>query len=274
MKWFKKKTEIDRLITFDDFVGLGNAVFKSIGMITYDEHPGATIELKFYAALCLSISILSYCVIAEVAFFVDTLGSDGYFLKITGLFPCIWFCLHGYAKLITMIVYRKQVTNLVYEMKRIFPKTPQEQAVFKVKEHYNNAQYFFRIFCTFMFIWIWTFNLFPLVISVFQYLASGVFIKRLPYMILAPYDQYAPGWYEFSYLCHIGAGHTAVTPVIAADIFVGGLLTQMCMHFDALKRRLASHQPREENAKEDLKELIECIKMQNILYKLVYAIYF
>lgn len=257
-----------RVVEFDDFVGISKKVYLTIGMIPYDENPGIKIKLHYKIFLGVSMIVIVNAIIGEIIYFtlsLDNVGSN--FLQMTALFPCICFCLNGFSKIITILVYRKEVTNLVNELKGMFPTTPVNQSTYKVEEHNDVARYIFRSFCTFMIIWIWTFNLFALFMSIYQYIVSGKFVRNLPYFIWHPYNWNTYGLFELTYIYHVSAGHCCTIPVIASDLLVGGLVTQICMHFDVLKRRLADLEPGVKDAKKDLKELVACIKMQSLLIK-------
>ncbi|XP_055913169.1 odorant receptor 85c-like [Eupeodes corollae] len=144
----------------------------------------------------------------------------------------------------------KTLTNLIEALKEIYPTTKEHQRDYQLANYLSKVKFVMHLFVFMYMLLIWSFNLF----AVLQYaiaMAVGRPIEQfLPYHVYLPWEWHNTPWYYVLNATEILAGYTAASGFIASDLLLCAIVSQICMHFDYINRKVAEYSPK--GGKDDL----------------------
>jgi odorant receptor len=85
---------------------------------------------------------------------------------------------------------------------------------------------------------IWVFNLMPVFVIIYWYLADGSYQKKLPYFMWYPFDCFQPIVYEICYVVVMWGAFTCAVGILSSDLMFCAVTTLISMRFDVLKCKI------------------------------------
>lgn len=230
-------------ISINAFTSIPRAFLKSIGMPSVPVHNVLKIQVNYlYHA---SFWNLGLCVLGEMIYFVRAmLGvANLSFLDMTNLILCIGFILMCYAKTFAILFQSEHMNSLLTDLQVIYPMSIEEQKGYRVKKYYLESRRVMKMYTFIQMFMIWCFNLFPFAETLMLYASNGKWEVVFPYIIWYPFDPYPRGLFEFLYASQFWAAYVAAAGILAVDMLLCGIVIQICMQFDDLKRKFLHFTP-------------------------------
>lgn len=263
---------VNSIVPFNAFTSIPRTFLKTIGMPSVLVNNVLHIHMnRWFVA---SFGNLGYCVLGEMFYFaLAVLGSTNLtFLDQTNLILCIGFIMLCYAKVLAILLQSARMNNLLTELQTHYPITEMEQRVYRVEKHYAQSRLVMRSYAFVQMFMIWCFNLFPFAETLMVYAADGTWNVVLPYLVWYPFNPYRPGLFETLCLSQFWAAYVSAAGILAADMLLCGIVVQICMQFDDLKRRFMELSPKGklcgdmEMLKENVSRHTEFIKFVQFIY--------
>lgn len=153
------------------------------------------------------------------------------------------FIITADCKLLSVWYKKKVLTNLIKDLKKIYPISKKQQLEYKVQEYLRNVSFDMHLFVFMYMVLIWCFNL----LAILQYAISIVvgepIAQFLPYHVYLLWKWENTPWYYVLNVTQILAGFTAAAAFIASDLLLCGIVCQMCMHLDYIHRKIEEFSP-------------------------------
>lgn len=263
------------LVEFEEFTSIATNFFNTIGMKGFytnksDYFKFRQKNLLFLGAFNLIFSLI--CEIIEVLMILKNLKNLHEFLLATAITACSGFVALSLVKLYTVYLNIDRMTNVMYQLKLLFPTTKMEQKHMDVTKYAKNVKYLMKLFAALYMFLIWTFNLTPIVDTTIRYLKTGVFTKVLPYFSYYPLiDPFGKKLYPITHILQIWAGYFSATSTLASDLLLCSTVGQLAMHFDYLAKCIGELKPHEQSIntiKDFVKRHLIVIKYSNVKEKL------
>lgn len=257
-------------IAFDAFTSIPRAFLNSIGMPSVPVNNVLNIQINYL--FHASFWNLGLCVLGEMIIFVRAfLGIENLtFLDLTNLILCIGFIMLCYAKCFAILMQSDRMNSLLTDLQSYYPETMEEQRIFRVKKYYVQSRRVMRMYAFIQMFMIWCFNLFPFSETLLAYWADGSWNVVFPYLIWYPFNPYPRGLFEFLYASQFWAAYVSAAGILAADMLLCGIVVQICMQFDDLKRRFFDLSPTG-RFRDDMVTLKDHIKRHNEIIRFVYS---
>lgn len=239
-----KVTSLKETISVNDFTSIPRAFLNSIGMPSVSVNNVLKIQVNYlYHA---SFWNLGLCVLGEMIYFVRGflgIADNLSFLDMTNLILCIGFILMCYAKTFAILFQSEHMNSLLTDLQALYPTTYEEQQSYRVKKYYLQSRRVMRMYAHIQMFMIWCFNLFPFAETLMLYASDGVWEVVFPYLIWYPFNPYPRGIFEFLYASQFWAAYVSAAGILAVDMLLCGIVTQICMQFDDLKRKFLNLTP-------------------------------
>lgn len=228
------------LYSLEDFFSVPILFFKVVGL--YPFHSKATVKhpkwmnfLFWFSLIDLAIGIA-----AEAAYFLRGLFQTQDFLKMISCATCTLFGIMGWEELFTTWRRRKLLLNIVAYLKQEFPKTPEEQERLQVTKLYRQSHALMTSFAISFVLLINAFNFLPILANTVEvYTGQGEWNSAFPFYMWFPFDPTASTpVYIIMYLFEVWAGFTAVLSCLAMNLFLGSIVTQLCLQLRMLQEDL------------------------------------
>lgn len=203
-------------------------VYKFLAWNPLDSNPKLSAKIYFWAAMAYTAT----CLVQEIIYFVLNFGAEDSFLNLTNLAPCMGFTTLACIKILTVYGNRMQVTN-IYKKLESFCSAPNNQieTVKMVKPSLKLTNALTRCYLTL----IWMFNLAPLFVIVYYFLADGSYHRQMPYVMWYPWDCNQPFYYEFSYAVVTWGAFTSAIGILSTDLMLCNIVTLCCIRFNKLR---------------------------------------
>lgn len=237
---------MDKLLKFSDFFEFQLKCFKILGLAPLDDE--ATLKRRTMRLL----KIYHYFLIASLVSFMMT---TVVFIKnnisdlnlVSEVIQGTGMGFIAFVKLISISANKKEFTELINTLERLFPKTQKDQEKFKAHGHFC---WFNRLRNVFKSLFLFSGMLLSLSPFI-QLVITGNWFGRLPIPSWYPFDEFDPRVYNFILLWQWGYIFTLHVSTLALDMILCAFVTLISMHFDNLSNRLQDLQDI------DLRELIK-----------------
>lgn len=258
--------------SFDNFFKIPNGFYKTIGFQAYDINQK---KKSFLMNFIFYFGIINFniCLIGEISYFYYSLTSFSTFPD--NSIESLTYLFAGFLadfKMISVWWNRKILKNLMNDLIEIFPNTLKLQNEFELNKYRREITRILIVVAVIFSILVWQYNIIPIIQSCIEYFILNKyekFNKRLPYLIKYPFDIYDTKFYIIVYIHLIFAGYVCSTNILAADILLYTIITQICMHFDYLSMKLETLKINEKQHNHNY--LKKYIKHHQKLFRYVYV---
>lgn len=177
---------------------------------------------------------------AEASYFIHGLTQSGNFLKMISCVACTVFGAMGLEELLMIFRKREKLIQLIRFLDNEFPKTVEGQEHFKISKLYMETKAFMVSFAVLFVVLISAFNFSPVVVNILQvYTGRGEWNTDFPFYMWFPFDPTSSvPLYIIMYLLESWGGFTAVMSCLAMNLFLGAIVTQLCLQLKMLKENL------------------------------------
>lgn len=264
-----------RLTNFDEFTQLPALFFRTIGVPVFQASAPQTTRrqrlLRFFLFF-VSFTNTALCVLGEIIFVCVTFGVSD-FVDITSLVLCIGFILLSFAKVITIMWKQRQLTQLMHDLLRVFPQTHDAQLNYETAEYAAHAKRLMVRYSWVQMVMIWLFNFYPMTNTLMGYVQRGAWEVDFPYIIWYPFDPYGSGWFELNYFSQISAAYFSASAILGTDMLLCGVVLQICMHYDRLRRSLRTYRPNgQRHGQRDCGRMREYVRQHNEVLRMSAAL--
>lgn len=248
-------TSLKETIPVDAFTSLPRTFLKTIGM------PSVSVNnvLKLQANYLYHASFwnLGLCVLGEMIYFLlGFLGvTDVPFLDMTFLILCIGFIMITFAKTFALLFQSERMNNLLTDLQAMYPSTQQEQQEFRVPKYLAEIVLVMRMYAIIQMLMILCFSFFPFAETFMNWYYDSTWEVRFPYMIWYPFNPWTRGVFEFLIASQCWAAYVSAAGILAVDMLLCGIVQQICMQFDDLKRRFMNFKPKRQYFHQDMEVL-------------------
>jgi hypothetical protein len=227
------------LILFSDFVGFPLELFKVFGLVPQGNPP-----MKRWKKGCLKI--------CHVFFVMFTIENWGNLTLIAKNLPQNGYLLMAAVNTTYIYLKEKQFRKLLENLDEIFPKTKEEQNIFKVKKNLRNFKRFKRLVTSI--IVIASSNIF--VEKLVRFISTGVWYDgRMIVENWFPYDVNDPTLYNLTLLWTLSSGFFVTGGLLGSGLILCALVEVISMQFDILSMKLEKMKPND--SKTTLRELMQ-----------------
>lgn len=235
--------EKSKLISIDEFSKLPWAILSTIGMPATTENNVLKIKINFL--FYVSFFNMTGCVFLECVYVAITIGDpiNFNFMECIYIILCIGFIFIAIAKIVTLVLKRDIISELVGDLYEYFPKTLEDQRIFRVAHWTSRVKLIMRTYTIVQMCMVWCFSLTPLSETIKAYLYDGSWKVNFSYILWYPMDPYQRGFFEVFYMSQIWAAHVSATGILAVDVLLCSIVQQIVMHYADLRRRLYSLKP-------------------------------
>lgn len=245
------------LVSFSDFVKFPLKCFKAIGLVPYDADNVETVKkkcLRFY-----HFFVITNLVIALIFATVFVKNNLGNLPLITENIPIYGYVLMAVVKSTCILVKKEEFKDLVDTLSELFPKTKEEQNIFKVRKYFTNYRRTEIIFA----IMVGSAAMDFVAAKLISFAFTGVWYDKLPYENWFPFDEYDPKFYNFVFLWQWLNTIVTVCSLIGSDLILYSFITLLTTQFDILSQQLEKLTPLN-----DIEKIIELTKMHETLLRL------
>lgn len=252
-----------KLISINEFSKLPWAILSTVGIPAVTKNNMLKIKLNFL--FYLSFFNMTGCVFLECVYVAIMIcDPDKFnFMEFTYLILCIGFIFIAIAKMITLVLYRDVISGLYGELYELFPKTIEDQRVFRVAYYLRLVKIITRNYTVVQMLMVWCFSLVPLHDTIKAYLHDRTWNIDFSYILWYPFDPYKRGWFEVLYVSQIWAAHTSAIGILAVDVLLCSIVKQIVMHYTDLARRLCALKPPDKLALNEIKLAKKYINKHN-----------
>jgi odorant receptor len=234
------------LISFSDFVGFPLKCFKVFGLVPQGEEPikkWKKIFLKFWRVL--GFATLAIPTVFMTVFIRDNLNDLS---KIAENLPPYGYAAMVFVKVVG--IYRKQscFKTLLETLDGLFPRTKEEQNIFKVRIYLREYKKVEQVVATCMAIASFEF----IALKVFNLAMSGVWFDR---KLLAdnwfPFDKFHPVWFNVLIVWQTLSSVFLVGGLLGSDLILFCFVTLIELKFDTLSKEMEKLKPSDDKEKFD-----------------------
>lgn len=251
----------------DDFLEFTKFVWKTTGIGFEKNQPRGSSLVKYFGYTNLNLAI-----IGEILYFIFNFTKFKSFLEMTDVMSYISLFGLAQIKVYKIISRRELIESLMERIDKMFPLGKQNQIDHHVNSYYKRVVYgvmlpltIFTVGAVFIVVSM------PVIKSLLELLVTGIYEKRLPFLIWYPFDIDTMLIYMLV-LIHQGyAGFIAAMSLLTSDLMLCYMTLQICMQFTGLCTKLKSMEPT--GTHKDIEVLNKIIQNHDTIMKLVCRFY-
>lgn len=228
------------VLVLEDFFSIPIKIYKIIGIHPFQTPNQSKTNKHNQFLVCFCLLNLLVDVLAEAAYFVNGLITRGDFLKLINCVACTVFGAMGLEELLLMWRKRAKLLAGINFLRRQFPALAEHQLQYNVSKLYRESQAYMTVFAVLFIVLISSFNFSPVIVNIWQvYSGQGEWNTEFPFYMWFPFDPTASTpLYIVMYLLESWGGFTAVMSCLAMNLFLGAVVTQLCLQLKILKKDL------------------------------------
>lgn len=231
---------MSRQVKIENFLTVPRFLLKLFGILSVPLDG----ELVFCSGIvfCVAvINMLSIIAFEIVYIYYSYIGKNLFnFEEICFNFLCITYMVWSLLKVLPLINEKKRISLLLLELRSIHPKTSSDQIDYEIVGCIESMN---RVMLHYTCILVTTasgYSAIPLIDVLITYKREGKWNMDFAYFIWYPFDAYKRGIFEFCYLTHFYDAVCTCFFILGGDLFMFGILSQIFMHYDYLKREFLS----------------------------------
>ncbi|KAM7359177.1 putative odorant receptor 92a [Cochliomyia hominivorax] len=253
MFWFKRPPG---LLSLRSFVIVPFKFYSVVGikLFQWDEHDVMTIWEKIAFVVTISNLLLNF--ICKSTYFIFDEFENAVHMTKWSLY--LAFSMNGFCKMFSVAMGRKTLLKVLKDLEHLFPRTAKERQNFKVSQGYEFIIQHLKIMVyshwsiTIMFI------IFPIVQSTVEYIKTGIFIARTPYIMTYPFDVSHDWPFIFAYGSQVLGGLSISCYFVASDTLLLSTIYLVILQFQYLCFRITNFKA--QNFEKDIKELKDILE--------------
>nr|CBW30747.1 odorant receptor [Drosophila pseudoobscura pseudoobscura]CBW30753.1 odorant receptor [Drosophila pseudoobscura pseudoobscura] len=262
-----QEQEPDTARTFKDMMRVPVQFYRTIGEDIYAHRSTSawrSLLLKVY--LYGGFINFNLLVIGELVFFYKSIQDFETVRLAIAVAPCIGFSLVSDFKQFAMAYYKGTLVRLLDELEEMHPKTLERQRAYRMPDFERTMKRVISIFTFLCLAYTTTFSFYPaLKASVkFNLLGYETFDRNFGFLIWFPFDATSSNlvyWIVYWDIAH--GAYLAGIAFLCADLLLIVVITQICMHFDYVSRRLEEHPCEPGRDRENIEFLVWIVRYHN-----------
>lgn len=245
-------------VQFEDYFYIPGLSFRCVGLNPYFENKvRATRSQKLFARILFHgcFWLLSLCLIMEIAFIISVAGDMDRFLDCCRAGSCSLFGLLGVEKMLFTAFDGQKFNTFINVLEDMFPKDLKTQRYYKIGEH---SAFIIGLIkkltaCFFLCIFVWVVGS-PTLELIICYYTNTKWELELPFDMLTPWQPDTPFLFAVTFFMEFVNIYTVVVIILAVNIFLTAVVTQISLQFDMLAQNIRELPPNDVPA---LNELVE-----------------
>lgn len=228
-------------LVLKDFFSIPILFFKCIGLQPFGHRTGIKHPLIMSIIFWFSVIDLGVVILAEIAYFVRGVSGQGRdFLSVISCVACTLFGLVGWEELLLIWRKRETLKRILNFLDAEFPKLDEQQDHLQMNKVYKESRALMISFSVLFIVLISTFNFAPVVVNVYEFYAEHKqWSSDFPFFVWFPFDPTSPTHlYVAIYIWEVFGGFAAVLSCLATNLFVGAIVTQLCLQLSKIKGEL------------------------------------
>ena len=237
---------MDLKTDFNQFIEKVNHFFHNMGQIAYVDlkitNPKKFQRNNFQKILffCLMIS-MNLCAFGCIVNLFDVDGISGQkFIEISN--SLLYFFIAN-LKITTILMTRKRLSKIMYTLENIYPNTKRLRKLYRVDLYIRkyhkilNIQWVFYVFTAIFLVAIriyWNLN---------SLIRNGAWLYLTIMASWYPFDYKTLWKFPLVFIQETIAIYCTATILVSVDLFLISLVSQLCMHFDYVSRKLKILEP-------------------------------
>lgn len=230
------------MIEFSSVLKIPKIFFLILGLSLFEDSiKSKTRNCWYYAKIVyfwMQNITLTLCLASEITELILTWKYSKDFFKTVETITYISFPIITQSKLLIIYLYRDRLNSLIHALKILFPKTRVEQEQDNLPVYIKKINFIITLFAILYTVFIWAFNLLPLVDSFMIYQEINIWKPQMPFHFWYPFDVYQPWIFEINYIFQIWNSSNSTMAVIAVNVLFCSLSSQICLQFKKIQREI------------------------------------
>lgn len=253
----KNNTRMSELIHLEDFLAVPQRLLNYFGISTIKRES----EFIFKEGIFYNLSILNiiFTIVLEIVYAYLSLTKQIHFdlQEIMFIGICLCFMFWALFKSLPLVTKKQKICNILKQLRSIHPKNIDDQKKYKTVECLTSMKRIMFHYTSILVSMASVYSGVPFV-DVFQvYYETGSWKVDFTYFIWYPFDAYQRGIFEILFLSLCYCAISTSVYIVGGDLFMFGILTQMLMQYDFIRREFLSlHYKQQLKNNSKLKELL------------------
>lgn len=239
-KKIRTKIKMSKLIIIEEFLFVPRLLLKFFGILSIRTNG----ELVFRGGILFFIAVINMLIIivCEIVYiYFSCTGNIHFnFQEICFNFLCLSYMLWSLLKVSPLITKKHEICILLTEMRAIHPKSKSNQNDYKIIYCIESMK---KVMLHYTCILVTTasgYSAIPLIDVMITYINDGEWKMDFAYFIWYPFNAYKSGIFEICYLTQFYDAVCTCFFILGGDLFMFGILSQIFMHYEYLKREFLS----------------------------------
>lgn len=228
------------LVDIEEFLFVPRLLLKCFGVTSVKREN----ELVFggSALFLLAVGNMLGVIFCEVVYVrLSIAGTIEFNLQeICFIFLCLSYMLWSLLKISYLIGNKRKICLLLAELRAIHPKSIAAQRKYGIAQHVESMKSVMLRYTCILTTSASGYTATPIIDVVKTYAEEGVWNMDFAYFIWYPFDAYRSGIFELCYLSQFYDGICTCIFILGGDLFMFGILSQIFMHYEYLRREFLS----------------------------------
>lgn len=231
--------------TFNEFISTPLFYFALIGWDPCDRNPRLHSSLYWRGFFYFGLINLFCFASSQVS--VIFINSSSTLLEKSPAFVCVLYTFICYGKIVTLLLRKNELCELLDKMDQIFPRTLKQRKALKFRRFYDERTIVSRLTIYSSIITIYMYIVTSLLNSIHGFFKSGHFAYLPPIPMWQSFQidsflSYAALYFHQSYGIHV-----CNAAIMATDIFMIHLVILLCMFFTYISNEFSQMELRQDN---------------------------
>jgi odorant receptor len=178
---------------------------------------------------------------------------------ITENVPPYGYALMAVVKSTCILFTKAEFKDLMETLNELFPKTKEEQNIFKVRKYFKNYKRIERIFA----VMVGSAAINFVIAKLLKFAITGIWYDKLPFENWFPFDENDPKFYNLVFLWQLHNTVVTICSLLGSDLILYSFITLLTMQFDNLSQQLEKF-----TLSDDIKKIIELVDLHETLMRL------
>lgn len=225
---------LNKMYSNTDFLVFAKFVWNSTG-INFEKLKTNTFFNKHNLVKFIGYLNLNLAIFGEILYFIFNFTKFKSVLELTDVMSDLSLFTLAQIKMYKLLSQRKLVENLFESVEKMFPLTKSSQKSHRVHDFYKRGVYGVMFpFTVFTLGAAFIVVILPIIKSVSEFLKTGIFVKRLPFLVWYPFKSDPNLMYILIFIHQGFVAFTATVSLLSSDLMLFYITLQICMQFTGI----------------------------------------
>ncbi|XP_030376287.1 odorant receptor 67a-like [Scaptodrosophila lebanonensis] len=259
-----------KLVVFDDFMGLAVFLLNSIGVVPYEKKGSSTsFKVWIYVSFVLNLANLSFGIWNAIVFIARKLKQNEEFFESIMVMSYLGFAVGAQCQIVSLWWNKKKLTSLVNQLQSMFPSRESDQQLYRARVYSDRAGLITKTYSALHVIVIQIYSLWDIAFYLLNW-PNGT--RSLPFAPDVPWVWQDNWTFYLIYFMEAFQGYSAVLGHMSNNLLIFNIATQLIMHFDYMAESIEKYKPQAHLSKDgyakDLKQLQSWLIYHNKMFRL------